>query len=105
MSFMFPRIVAGIFLGSHGAVWNVFLTCCVLLIGTIGISTWSRWISNVQHHPPAPGQHGPKLGGRVNDTSEGSDISSGGKDNDKSTPPRAVYPLQILVDDANATIE
>jgi hypothetical protein len=129
MSFMSPKIIAGIFVGPHGAIRNVFLTCCVLLIGTIGMSTWSRWASNVQQYLPASGQRNSEPGGGTKDTSEGEDndaldgdITTGNEDwglwsaflpfifhkrrsHDKSTPPPAKYPLQILVDDPNANIE
>src|SRR5271156_3761696 len=115
-SFTFPRIIAGIFVGPHGAVRNVFLICCGLLIASVGISTWSRSISNVQHHPrgPSSGQRksaegrDTSSGNEDNDASGDRDITAQNRDNntsDESAPPPAEYLIQILHESPKAAVE
>ncbi|EXK78230.1 hypothetical protein FOQG_17083 [Fusarium oxysporum f. sp. raphani 54005] len=69
-SFAFPRVVAGIFIGPHQAVWYIFSICCGLLIVSICLSRRRRGPSRVT-----------------------------------SAPPPAEYPIQILHDDSNATVD
>ncbi|EXA31563.1 hypothetical protein FOVG_17184 [Fusarium oxysporum f. sp. pisi HDV247] len=69
-SFAFPRVIAGIFIGPHGAVWYIFPICCGLIIVSISLSRRRRGPSRLTNAPPP-----------------------------------AEYPIQILHDDSNATVD
>ncbi|KAH7000576.1 hypothetical protein EDB80DRAFT_618126, partial [Ilyonectria destructans] len=110
-SFKFPRTIARAFIGSHGVAGNVFLVCCGLLTAFISMPTWSRWI--FEHFP----LHGPKPQLELDDenTPDCQARSSRDEDNTPSEdgdrtryltcPPPAEYPVEILYDDGNATID
>lgn len=131
-SFKFPRTIAWAFVGPHGVAGNVFLVCCGLITAFISMPTWSRWISeHFSLHGPRPqvgadDENTPDcqarssidedntLLGDGDVTSEEGDVTS--EEGDASSengdqarclacPPPAEYPIEILYDDGNATIE
>jgi len=90
-SFIFPRTITGIFMGSRGRARNVFLTCCVLLIAFGYIHFWSGWISHIRyrlHDPPSRNKAHPNDG--LDDTAEDRKDTSGGEDDNPSIEGRKV---------------
>lgn len=134
-SFKFPRITTRTFIGSHRVVRSVFLICCGLLLASISLPIWLRWIPKLhllRGPRPQPETGGENisdgqvrsLGDEDSATSGARDITSGngdrsrwlafpllfspwrrGPSRDKSVPPLTKYGIQILHDDRDATVE
>lgn len=111
LSFKFRRAIARAFIGPRGVAGNVFLVCCGLFTAFISMPAWSRWI--FEHFP----LHGPRPQLKLEDEntpdfqarSPRDEDNTASEDGDRTRclacPPPAEYPIEVLYDDGNATIE
>jgi len=103
-------IAAGDFIGPHRVGWNA-LIYSVLLTASAYI-LWSGWISfRRRKSPPDDGADNTMKPGPSTDkdhtSRDGENMSRDRVSNtsDENTPPAAEYPLQVLYEDPEATVE